>query len=104
MNVKRKYCSGQIFCDREIFGYELGSYLMKCLRCGKIAHVPASFVEHRRCFCIMDRPAFLGPQRFSGRSYKNSPQRIAEIKRKYANGVTPEIMKELEDKLSGAPF
>ena len=39
--------------------------------------------------------------RFSGKKYENSPERLAEIREKYKNGITPEIMKELAVKLFG---
>lgn len=34
-------------------------------------------------------------ERYSGRSYRNTPEKIEELKRKYANGITPEILDEL---------
>lgn len=37
--------------------------------------------------------------RASGRVYENPPGRLEEIRRKYAGGITEEIMSELEQKL-----
>lgn len=37
--------------------------------------------------------------RFSGKSYNNSPERILELKEKYKNGVTSEIMEEFAKKI-----
>ena len=34
-------------------------------------------------------------ERFSGLEYKNSPEKIKEIKEKYKNGVTEEIINEM---------
>lgn len=34
-------------------------------------------------------------KRYSGMSYRNTPEKIEELKRKYANGITPEILDEL---------
>lgn len=34
-------------------------------------------------------------KRYSGRKYTNTPERLREIKAKYANGVTPEILAEM---------
>ena len=34
-------------------------------------------------------------ERYSGLRYKNTPENIEELKRKYANGITPEILDEL---------
>ena len=31
-------------------------------------------------------------ERFSGRRYENTPERLAEIKEKYKNGVTKEML------------
>ena len=33
--------------------------------------------------------------RFSGLNYRNSPERLNEIKEKYRNGVTADILKEI---------
>lgn len=33
--------------------------------------------------------------RFSGLNYRNSPERLNEIKEKYRNGVTADILKEM---------
>lgn len=40
-----------------------------------------------------------GSGRVSGRVYENPPGRLEEIRRKYAGGVTEEIMSEFEQKL-----
>lgn len=34
-------------------------------------------------------------ERYSGKSYRNPSEKIEELKRKYANGITPEILDEL---------
>jgi hypothetical protein len=38
-------------------------------------------------------------RRFSGRSYRNDEKRINEIKEKYKNGVTADILREFAEKL-----
>lgn len=37
--------------------------------------------------------------RFSGRSYENTPEKLEKIRKKYANGITAEIMQEFEEHL-----
>lgn len=34
-------------------------------------------------------------ERYSGLRYKNATEKIEELKKKYANGITPEILDEL---------
>jgi len=34
-------------------------------------------------------------ERYSGMNYRNTPEKIEELKKKYANGITPEILDEL---------
>jgi hypothetical protein len=52
--------------------------------------------EYKRQYSALYNQAKYHPNsRNSGRRYQNSPQKIKDIKEKYKNGVTEEIMKEL---------
>ena len=55
----------------------------------------------RKCQRIASRGK---SKRFSGRIYLNPPEKILELREKYKNGVTEEIMKEFEENLKGGVY
>ena len=76
--------------------------MTKCELCGKefMRHSPTQKFCCRECykeFKLRQRPP--GKRRFSGRSYKNSEQRLNELREKYKNGITAEIMQEFAENL-----
>ena len=76
--------------------------MTKCELCGKefMRHSPTQKFCCRECykeFKLRQRPP--GKRRFSGRSYKNSEQRLNELREKYKKGITAEIMQEFAENL-----
>lgn len=76
--------------------------MTECELCGKefLRNSPTQRFCCRECyeeFELRQRPPY--KFRFSGRRYKNSEQRLDEIREKYKNGVTAEIMQEFAENL-----
>lgn len=92
----REYEIGQIVNGRTIIGYKAPHYICKCPYCNSESKVACSGIEHQNCRCLNHT------KRFSGKFYINSPERIAELKEKYKNGVTDEILNEFMTSLGGS--
>lgn len=70
--------------------------MTECELCGKsfMRHSPTQKFCCRECykeFKSRQRPPV--KRRFSGRSYKNPEQRLNEIREKYKNGITADILR-----------
>ena len=50
--------------------------------------------EYRKEYCRLYSEAKQHKERYSKLEYKNSKEKINQIKEKYKNGVTPEILAE----------
>lgn len=59
----------------------------KCKECARL-------VKEQEAQWIKEMAKLHGRGRCSGRTYENSPERLAEIKEKYKNGVTADILAE----------
>ena len=64
-----------------------GKYKNKCKECARL-------VKEQEAQWIKEMAKLHGRSRCSGRTYENSPERLAEIKEKYKNGVTADILAE----------
>lgn len=57
--------------------------------------------EFRRQYQCLYQEAVQCPKRYSGKEYKNSPEKLKAIREKYKKGVTDKTVKEMLDKLIG---
>lgn len=57
--------------------------------------------EFRRQYQRLYQEAVQSPKRYSGKEYKNSPEKLKAIREKYKKGVTDKTVKEMLDKLIG---
>lgn len=64
-----------------------GKHKNKCKECARL-------VKEQEAQWIKEMTKLHGRSRCSGRTYENSPERLAEIKEKYKNGVTADILAE----------
>jgi hypothetical protein len=64
-----------------------GKLKNKCKECARL-------VKEQEAQWIKEMGKLHGRARCSGRTYENSPERLAEIKEKYKNGVTADILAE----------
>lgn len=64
-----------------------GKHKNKCKECARL-------VKEQEAQWIKEMGKLRGRSRCSGRTYENSPERLAEIKEKYKNGVTADILAE----------
>ena len=64
-----------------------GKHKNKCKKCARL-------VKEQEAQWIKEMGKLRGRSRCSGRTYENSPERLAEIKEKYKNGVTADILAE----------
>lgn len=64
-----------------------GKHKNKCKECARL-------VKEQEAQWIKEMGKLHGRRRCSGRTYENSPERLAEIKEKYKNGVTADILAE----------
>ena len=64
-----------------------GKHKNKCKECARL-------VKEQEAQWIKEMGKLRGRGRCSGRTYENSPERLAEIKEKYKNGVTAAILAE----------
>lgn len=64
-----------------------GKHKNKCKECARL-------VKEQEAQWIKEMAKLRGRGRCSGRTYENSPERLAEIKEKYKNGVTAAILAE----------
>ena len=64
-----------------------GKHKNKCKECARL-------VKEQEAQWIKEMAKLHGWGRCSGRTYENSPERLAEIKEKYKNGVTADILAE----------
>lgn len=88
---KRKYKIGDIINGRNIINYVAGCYIVNCPLCGSTIKANVIDLENHSCRCLFKDK---GRNRFSGRQYINSPEKIELIRQKYKNGITDEIMNE----------
>ena len=71
----------------EVSDIATGKHKNKCKECARL-------VKEQEAQWIKEMGKLHGRSRCSGRTYENSPERLAEIKEKYKNGVTSEILAE----------
>lgn len=57
--------------------------------------------EFRRQYQRLYQEAVQCPKRYSGKEYKNSPEKLKAIREKYKKGVADKTVKEMLDKLIG---
>lgn len=109
-NIGRKYSIGEIIGTWRLLERKAGEnrtmYLVECVKCGfkrefassQFSNIAAGkcknkckecarLVKEQEAQWIKEMAKLHGRGRCSGQTYKNSPERIAEIKAKYANGV-----------------
>lgn len=58
-------------------------------------------VEFKRQYQRLYQEAVQSPKRYSGKEYKNPPEKLKAIREKYKKGVTDKTVKEMLDKLIG---
>ena len=71
----------------EVSDIATGRHKNKCKECARL-------VKEQEAQWRKEMGKLHGRARCSGRTYENSPERLAEIKEKYKNGVTSEILAE----------
>ena len=89
MRTPRKHFVGDVISDRVIISVNGGQAQLECLKCGKIVKGTPSNFFNRYCTCRKKES-----NRYSGKVYKNSKEKLQSIKEKYKNGVTTEILNE----------
>lgn len=94
MRTPRKHFVGDVISDRVIISVNGRHAQLECLKCGKIVKGTPSDFFNRYCPCRKKES-----NRYSGKVYKNSKEKLQSIKEKYKNGVTDEIMKEFMNNL-----
>ena len=89
MRTHRKHFVGDVISDRVIISVNGKQSQLECLKCGKIVKGAPSDFFNRYCPCRKKES-----NRYSGKVYKNSKEKLQSIKEKYKNGVTTEILNE----------
>lgn len=57
--------------------------------------------EYKRQYQALYSEARPSNKRYSGKEYKNTPDKLKALKEKYKNGVTDETVREMVDNLIG---
>lgn len=89
-----KYKLGDLINDREVIEIKNGRYYVRCFICGKIAIGRMNNLEKRFCLCKK-----IISNRYSGKTYVNSKEKLEQIKNKYKNGIP---MGEIERWINGS--